>query len=217
MKNLLIVTGIAGLVASVLVGIGEYMLHFDDLARFENGGYEFMVGISQTRSTIGHFFGVLGATLYPVGCYHIYLMLRPANQALALAGFLIASFGFIVGAVWIGSRASVSALIQVSPTAEIEQLISLYDVRYETLLQIVRITTLVFSVIIVWLSVKGKSLYPRWIGLFNPIFMIVGSFILFAIVPVIGKHTMPIALNVAFFVFFMLSIVIASRHKDVKK
>jgi len=213
MKNDLVITGLAGLLAAILVGIGEYLLHFDALARFTSGGYEFMSDIPAARSTLGHFFGVLGATLYPVGCYHIYLMLRPANQRAAFMAFLIGAFGFIVGVVWIGSRASISAIIQLPPSPEVTALTDLYTLRYETLLNIIRITTLIVSIIIIWLSLSGRTLYPKWIAIFNPILLIIANFILFVVVPDIGKHTMPIALNVAFFIFFALSLMCASTSK----
>lgn len=200
-------TAIAGIMAAVLVGIGEYLLHYDALARFTSGGYDFMAGISANRSTLGHFFGVFGATLYPVGCYHIYLMLRPANSRWAFIAFLVGTFGFMVGVVWIGSRASVSALVQLPESAEVMQLIELYELRYETLLQIIRFTTLILSGIIIWLALTGRSHYPRWMAAFNPILLIIANFILFSLAPEIGKHSMPIALNVAFFIFFALSLI----------
>ena len=214
MRKILVTTGLAGLAAAILVGTGEYLLHYDPQARFSAGGYDFLKGISDSRSTTGHFFGVLGATLYPIGMYHIYLMLRPANPRVALAGFFLSSFGFIVGTVWIGSRSSISALMQIPPTPEITHLIGLYEVRYETLLNIIRLTTLALSVIIIWLGLTGRSHYPRLIAIFSPVLMLVSNFILFAVVPDIGKHTMPIALNVAFFIFFLLSLLCALRIKD---
>ena len=205
------ITALLGLVAAVVVGSGEYLLHYDALARFSEGGYDFMQGISANRATLGHFLGVFGATLYPVGCYHVYLMLRPASQRWAFAAFLIGSFGFMVGAIWIGSRASVSALVQLPPSAEISGLIGLYELRYEPLLQVIRLTTLTLSLIVVVLALSGRSHYPRWMALFNPILLIIMSFIIFAVAPAIGKHMMPIALNIAFFVFFLLSLVFARR------
>ncbi|MFT4726343.1 MAG: hypothetical protein ACI9UN_000838 [Granulosicoccus sp.] len=206
MQKHIVGTAIAGIMAAVLVGIGEYLLHYDALARFTAGGYDFMSGISANRSTVGHFFGVFGAALYPIGCYHIYQMLRPASSRWAFIAFLVGTFGFMVGVVWIGSRASVSALVQLPESAEVIQLIELYDLRYETLLQIIRFTTLVLSGIIIWLALTGRSHYPRWMAAFNPIVLLIANFILFAVVPEIGKHTMPIALNVAFFIFFVLSL-----------
>jgi len=214
-RNHLLFTGFIGLLAATLVGIGEYLLHYDSQARFTAGGYDFMQGITASRTTIGHFFGVFGATLYPVGCYHIYLMLKPANAKWASMAFILSTIGFIVGAVWIGSRASISALTQLPATPEIEQLIALYDVRYETLLMVIRITTLVLSLIIIVLALSGRSRYPRWMALFNPIGLIVANFILFFTVPAIGKHTMPIALNVAFFIFFLLSMWVVKSSKSI--
>jgi len=217
MQNNHVFTALAGLLAAVLVGIGEYMLHYDALARFTAGGYDFMKGIPDQRSTLGHFLGVFGATLYPIGCYHIYQMLRPANRRWAYAAFLIGTFGFIVGVVWIGSRASVSALIQLPQTPDVTALIALYDLRYETLLQIIRLTTLVMSAIIVWLAWTGRSHYPRWMAAFNPILLIIANFILFALVPSVGKHSMPIALNVAFFIFFALSLCFSVKAQRTER
>lgn len=217
MDNKIVLTAIAGLLAATLVGIGEYALHYDALSRFTQGGYEFMKGIPDERSTLGHFFGVFGASLYPIGCYHIYQMLRPANSRWAFAAFLIGSFGFMVGVVWIGSRASVSALMQLPLTPEITALIELYELRYETLLQIIRLTTLAMSAIIVWLVWTGRSHYPRWMVIFNPILLIVLNFVLFALMPSIGRHSMPIALNVAFFIFFALSLCFSVKAQRIER
>lgn len=217
MHNKHVMTALAGLLAAMLVGLGEYLLHYDALARFTDGGYDFMKGISENRSTVGHFFGVFGATLYPIGCYHIYQMLRPANSRWAYAGFLLGTFGFMVGVVWIGSRGSISALMQLPESPEVLALIELYDLRYETLLQVIRITTLLLSVIIIWLSATGRSHYPRWMGVFNPIVLIIANFILFAMMPSIGKHTMPIALNVAFFIYFALSLCFSFKAQRIDR
>jgi len=207
MANKLYITGLLGLLAAIFVGTGEYLLHYDPQARFAEGGFGFMQGISEHRTTMGHFFGVFGATLYPIGCYHIYLMLRSANERVALATFFIGAFGFIVGVVWIGSRASVSALMQIPETPEITHLIALYEFRYETLLSVTRITTLVLSVLFIWLALTGRSSYPRWMAIFNPFVLIIMSFVIYLFAPQLGKHLMPIALNVAFFIFFTLSLM----------
>jgi len=214
MSNKLYVTGVLGLLAAILVGVGEYLLHYDPLARFADGGFGFMQGIGEQRTSIGHFFGVFGATLYPIGCYHIYLMLRPANERAAFAAFLIGAFGFIVGAVWIGSRASVSALMQIPETPEVTQMVALYDLRYETLLNVTRTTTLILSALFIWLTLTGRSNYQRWMAIFSPIVLILMSFIIYVVAPQLGKHLMPIALNVAFFIFFTLSLIQASAASN---
>ncbi|ETX09658.1 hypothetical protein MUS1_06480 [Marinomonas ushuaiensis DSM 15871] len=211
--NVFVLTGIMGLLASVVVGAGEYLLHYDPLARFADGGFGFMQGINVDRTSLGHFLGVFGALLYPVGCYHLYLMLKPASNKLAFSAFIIGSMGFMVGVVWIGSRASISALMQLPESAEIDALVALYDLRYETLLQVVRVTTLLLSVIFVVLIFKGKTHYPKWMAFFNPILLIVASFLVYLVAPQLGKHVMPIALNVAFFIVFSLSLFMVFKNK----
>lgn len=213
MKNEnIILTGVVGLLAAILTGVGEFILHFDPLARFGTG-YGFFGGISDERTSIGHFVAVLGAPLYLVGCWHIRLMLRPASERWSLVAFFVGSYGFLVGMVWIGSRASISALINMPSLPEVQQLVDLYDIRYESLLQVIRISVLILSAIFVWLTLTGRSLYPRWMAWLNPILLTAASFFVFVIQPGVGKYLMPIALNVAFAVFFAASILTITRKE----
>ena len=204
----LVVTGMIGLIAAILVGAGEFLLHFDPLARFSETSYEFMLAASDERQTIGHFLGVLGGPLYVVGCWHIYLMLKPANQVLAFVAFVLGAYGFMIGADWISSRASIGAIVHLQQNGvAVETLIQLYQERYESLLMVIRITTFVLSLIFIGLTLTGRSHYQKWHAIFNPILLLVGSFIVYMVSPDIGKYLMPIALNVAFGIFFLLSIL----------
>ncbi len=130
-RELLVGTGLVGLVAAALVGTGEFLLHFDALARYD-GTYVFFEGVSETRATLGHFIGVLGVPLYLVGVWHLAQMLRPANRVWAAVAFFVMCYGFLARSVWIGSRASAAALVAVGKNTATEGLLELYDLRYET-------------------------------------------------------------------------------------
>lgn len=202
------------MIAAVLVGIGEFLLHFDSLARFSADSYAFMLAASTERQTTGHFFGVLGAPLYVVGCWHIYLMLKPANQRVAFIGFLASAYGFMIGADWISSRASIGALIHFQQSGgEITNLLQLYQLRYESLLSVTRLSILLISIIFVYLVLTGRSHYQKWQAVFNPVVLLVMNFVIYAIHPGLGKYLMPIALNVAFGLFFLMSIAQARTIK----
>lgn len=213
-----ILTGLVGMLAAVLTGAGEFLLHFSAAGNYaDNGQYAFLLDVSEWRLTYGHFLGVLGAPLYLVGMWHIYLGLRPYSQKLAFILFLIGSYGFVVGAVWIGSRVSIAHLAQanaVAPTEALQTLIDNYVLHSETLLWVVRTTTLLTSLGYIAMVLTGKTLYPRWMAAFSPIVLLVLSLLLFAVVPALGKYTLPIALNVGYFLFFTLStVLLASRCK----
>jgi hypothetical protein len=214
-KRLLLYTGFIGLLAAILTGTGEFLLHYDPLARYSETNYNYILAGSTQRQTIGHFFGVFGAPLYIVGCWHIYLMLKHANKALAFLGFVIGAYGFIIGADWLSSRASIGALMHFKANTgyDIQPLVVLYELRYETLLTVVRITTLTLSVIFIGLVLTGRTHYRKWQVLVNPIVLLVFSFVVYAIAPNIGKYIMPIALNVGFGLFFLISLLQANSIK----
>jgi hypothetical protein len=208
-KQQIITMGLVGLLAAVLVGAGEFLLHYDPLARYGQG-FDFFKGVTEGQATIGHFLGVLGAPLYVIGSWHIYLMLRPANRFWAGVAFLAMAYGCIVGAVWIGSRATAASIVNTAADASLPVDLSLYELRYETLLTIVRAAVLVLSAIFIWLTLTGRTHYPRWMAVFNPILLILATFLIFWLAPGIGKYLMPIALNVSYFILFSLSTVIAA-------
>jgi hypothetical protein len=206
----LVLTGFAGILAATLVGAGEFLLHYDPLVRYTQG-FEFLKGVTEFQATTGHFLGVFGGPLYLLGAWHLYLMLRRANPFWAKLAFLLLAYGFIVGGVWIGSRATASFMVNTMSGDALASALGLYELRYENLLTVVRIAALGFSAIFVWLILSGRSAYPRWMAILNPILLIIASFLIFWIAPGIGKFLMPIALNVAFFIVFSVSTFIAIR------
>jgi hypothetical protein len=215
----IILSGLIGLLAALLVGAGEFLLHFDSLGRFgEAGGYDFMKGITAHTSNIGHFLAVLGAPFYLVGFWHLMKMLEPANRMASRIAFVIMSYGIIVGSVWIGSRASISTIVNLESLTDLTHLVSLYELRYENILQITRLAVLLFSIIFIWLCLSGRSHYPRWFAVFNPILILLSCFAIWFVKPAIGIYLMPIALNVAFGLLFLISIfysfTLSKNEKD---
>ena len=156
MSNLKI-SGAIGLLGAIICGTGEFLLHFDPQARFS--GYDFMADIPERRLTAGHFFAVFGVSLYFVGMWHIAQMLRPAGEKLSRALFFIGSFGFLFGAMWMSSRAMIGSIAHHQDLVECTNLVELYELRLETLLQVIRITTLVISIIYICLLYTSPS--PR--------------------------------------------------------
>ena len=210
--NIIKITGLVGILAAFLVGTGEFLLHYSPLGDYaDDGQYVYLLQVSESRVTLGHFFAVIGAPLYLVGFWHMYLGLKPFGKIIPLVIFFVPAYGFIFGTIWIGSRASIVLLAQAHFAAEgadsevLRRLMDFYILHSETLLEVTRVTTLLSSLAFIILVLTGKTLYPRWMAIFNPILLLISSFILFAVAPSIGKYTLPIALNVGYFIFFTLS------------
>jgi hypothetical protein len=141
-------------------------------------------------------------------------MLEPANAKAAKVAFFIMAYGFIEGIIWIGSRASISAIVNDPSISDISNLVNLYELRYENLLQITRLAVLGLSIIFTWLVLTGRTHYPKWAFVFNPILLILASFALWLITPLVGNFIMPIALNVSFGILFIISIYYSKKISE---
>ena len=195
------------MLGAILCGTGEFLLHFDE-CRLGLGetGFDFMINTSETRLNIGHFFAVFGVPLYFVGVWHIAEMIKPADEKWSKALFLIGSFGFLYGAMWMSSRSSIGSLVHHADLIKDTNLIDLYNLRCESLLNIIRITTLVISIIYIKQVLTGLTRYPKWMAATSPIVLLVMNFIVLLVAPEVGRYVAPIALNVGFSLFFMLSL-----------
>ena len=216
--NQLKLSGLLGLLGAILCGTGESLLHFDT-HRLGGGetGFDFMINTSEARLNAGHFFAVFGVPLYFVGVWHIAEMIKPAGERVSNVLFLIGSFGFLYGAMWMSSRSSIGSLVHHAELIKDTNLIDLYNLRCESLLNVIRVTTLVISIIYIKQVLTGLTRYPKWMAATSPIVLLIMNFVIYAIAPEIGRYVMPIALNVGFTLFFSLSLTFGNTHDQVVK
>lgn len=212
-RQAVFVAGLAGMLAAVLVGSAEFSLHFTPSLNYGGPAYEFFLGTSSARLTYGHFMAIFAAPMYFAGYWHLFQRMKPASAKARLAMMLLGIYSFAVGTVWIGSRVYPAILIQAREAAANDaarqQLSTLLDTASfynETILIGLRIGVLSLSAIFVWIVATGRSCYPKWFAAFNPILLVIACFVVYFIVPSIGGYLMPIAMNVAHFVLFGVSL-----------
>ena len=174
-----------------------------------------MINTSEARLNAGHFFAVIGVPLYFVGVWHIAEMIKPAGQKMSKALFLIGAFGFLYGAMWMSSRSSIGSLVHHAELIKNTSLIDLYNLRCESLLNVIRITTLVISIIYIKQVLTCLTRYPKWMAATSPIVLLVMNFIVLLVAPEVGRYVAPIALNVGFSLFFMLSLTFGNTSDQV--
>ena len=207
LRETLLLTGLMGFAAAILVGTGEFLLHFDRQNRYTDAP-KYMASISRPRVNVGHFLSSLSVPLYIGGALHLFLMTQGASFFWAAVMGAVLVYTYIVAAIWIGSRATLHAIVSGGGETEAAML-AMYKQRYESLLNVARAGVLVVAAILAWLIVEGPTPYPWWMAVANPAVLIAASFALWWAVPAIGKFLMPIALNVAFAIFYGLSTFFA--------
>jgi hypothetical protein len=204
--------GLVGVLASVLVGAAEFSLHCTPSLNYGGPQYEFFLGTSCERLMFGHFLAIFAGPLYFVGYWHLFQRLKPASEKARLTFLGLGIYSFAVGTVWIGSRVYLAILVQAREAAvneaakeQITVLLEQASFYNETILTALRIGVLALSAIFVWLIATGRTSYPRWFAVLNPIFLVLVSFLIYFLAPQVGGYLMPIALNVAHFVIFSVS------------
>ncbi len=213
--------GLVGLLASILVGSAEFSLHFTPTLDYGGPEYEFFLGTSAARLSYGHFVSIFAAPLYFVGYWHLFQRMKPASEKARLILMVLGIYSCAIGAVWIGSRVYPAILIQAreaavsdAARAQIVALLARASFYNETILVGLRLGVVGVSGIFIWLVATGRTEYPRWFAVMNPIFLVIVSFVIYFLVPAIGGYLMPIAMNVAHFILFLTSILLMRAERS---
>ncbi|MBF8150589.1 hypothetical protein ITJ86_11820 [Winogradskyella sp. F6397] len=203
------ILGYLGLLASILVGLGEYFLHYSPEILGHAADYEFFKYVPLEHLTTGHFLAVIGLPFYFAGYIHIYRMLKSGNEMLARLVLAIGFIAFAVGGIWIGSRASIGHIVHLKDAMDAstyQHLLTHYTDHMEVLVQALRVIIATLSVVFVVAILKGGTYYRKWMAIFNPIVILLLVFSTMFWASGLAKHLAPIAMNVTHFILFTLSL-----------
>ncbi len=200
-ENTINVLILLGLLGSVLVGIGEYLLHF--LPGGPEGEVSMLEHVPLDRASTGHFYAVFGAPLYFAGYYGLREFFKKSNESLANILMVLGFLAFFIGGIWISSRYFGAVVLQKSQgTNDYKFYLQSYEDHYQVLVWVLRIIIALLSIVFVLLVLKNKQGIPKWFAVFNPIVLliiIISSLVWFK---PLGIHIAPIAMNVTHFIFF---------------
>jgi hypothetical protein len=209
------ILGILGLIASIIVGFGEYFLHYSPHILETADQYKFFKYVSLNHLTLGHFLAVIGLPFYFAGYIHIYRMLRSGSEILAR---IVLGFGFTafaVGGIWIGSRAFIGTIVHLQndiAPAIYETIINNYTDHLEILVKILRIIIALLSLFFAIAILRGQTYYKKWMAIFNPIVILLLLVFIGKLLPGIGKHMLPILMNVTHFILFTFSLLQLNQY-----
>lgn len=204
---------LAGILGAILVGIGEYLLHFSP--KGPGGEVSMLEHVPLDRASKGHFFAIFGAPLYFAGYYGLREFFKKTSETLANILMILGVLAFFIGGVWISSRYFGAAVLQRSQgTADYAYYLQSYEDHYQILVWALRIIIALLSVVYVLLILKNKQGLPKWMAIFNPIVLlviIISSLVWFK---PLGIQIAPIAMNVTHFIFFS---IILFQFKKIQK
>ncbi len=205
--------GILGLIGAIGVGIGEFLLHYSPNGiGYDGSNFEFFNQIPLDRLTLGHFIAVSFTPFYIAGYYHLYLMFKEHNPNVAKAIFALGVIAFMIGGMWISSRAQLGYLVhkiaEFPNDTALQSLIEVYKDHAEVLVKSLRVWVAAISILFVIPIVKGQTIYPKWMAVFNPLAILLSVLVIYSIIPEVGYFIGPIAMNIVHFIIFGISLLI---------
>lgn len=194
---------IVGIVAAILVGIAEWLLHFSPQG--PQGEIAMLFDVPLARASVGHFLAIVTTPLYFIGYYGLLQVFKSTDALLAKLLFIGGVISFFVGGIWLSSRYFAAEVLQRSAgTPDFEFYLQSYETHYQILVWALRFLVLGISIIYILLILKNKIGLPKWLAILNPtLILIIVISTLFWIKP-LGVHIAPIAMNTTHFIFFSL-------------
>jgi len=209
--------GIAGIVGACLLLAADWILMgtFTSGSEFKENWYVVLSQMPQWRLTVGGLAGPVGAWLYVVGFWQLYLTLNSAGRYVAfgvfagfsmsfvwLAGAFHTSFPFMAHA-WKAKEAATgegAAVVQEMKEATFSYAGRLYYLGLAP--------AFIGTVLLAYAVLRGLSRYPRWFAALNPAILFLLS-TLFQYLPApLGGLLVIGAGNLVFLLFFTVSTVL---------
>jgi hypothetical protein len=222
-------TGIAGIIAAICWTIGDALLlgtkvtaaQYPILAQYPGSdlasqvvqtGIQFF-GASPQRLAAGALVAVFSTPLYLAGMWHIYLALKPAGRWSSRGPLLLLFTAFTFAPFVHGSFYYVAEMVKLLPVVDGVSQAAVLD-------SATRATTVLFGTYavlalltiagFVWMIVtvaRGKSLYPRWVAIANPIVLMVIGSVLDKVLPYpLSLWLEGAGLNLGMLFFFVMSL-----------
>ena len=219
--------GIAGIAGGVGYLIGDVLLlgnraipaQFPHLATYVDNrliqrGAVFLAS-STERLAAGGLVGVFSTPLYLAGIWHIFEASRPGGTRWSLPPFLLLIIAFSIAPFVHGSFFYVAEILktvgQVDPPAQ-PILVALATRATFWLFVAYGVLVVLASVGFTWLTVaiaRGRTLYPRWVALANPLVCMLAAVLIDRVLPQPLELLLAGAgLSLGMLAFFALSTVV---------
>ena len=207
-NKLVTAAGWLGLLAATMVGIGESLMQFTPSGGIEDiHNYLYFNDISSTRLSRGHFMSVLFAPFYIAGYWFLSQKLKPAGPRQSRVFFWIGAYAFAVGTAWIGQRIFLAGTVhEIANGQNLQNLLAEFSAYNEPFVNVLRVAMLVVSVFWVKLILTGKTAFPKWMAIFNPITLLALIAASYFLGTKLGLYLFPAAMNVTHFIIFALAL-----------
>jgi hypothetical protein len=220
-----LIMGLIGITGVLLTIISDFILigRPNSANAFFKLGTESMADLSQWRITIGVFLGIIVIPFQIAGLVTIYFGLKPAGKTKAVITVLTIAHTLTMAVAFHTSYAFIASgwnLYYEMGSRDLiaEKMINRFGYYWRIIVIIMAVELVFSSLYFVFLILKGKTLYPKWMAFFSPVCVLLYMYPVIRITPKpLGGFIAPAFLNLATLVFFILSTVTVYKKQKLNR
>ena len=205
--------GIIGIIAAFLGCVADVLLLYAPNGGYERQDYLFFEQIPQWRLTLGHYLGVLVIPLELIGFWQVYQAIKSAGNKYVIPVMLATVYVMVIGVAYhamvsIGGtviRAKNYALLSEEYFTSFFDTIKFYFEPFGAILFVLFLFISAGLFYIIWFR---KTLYPKWVAFFNPLFVYLAIVVMYLLFPQhIGSMLMVAGFNFSILILLSISTV----------
>lgn len=190
------ITALVGIIASALSVTSDLLLMYNPDGNFFDPTYSYLKDIPAERMMIGHFMGIFFIPLELIGLLIVYAGLKPAGKKVATSMLVIGAYLGFPGVAYHGTVSFIAYILR-NPMADQEAAFQWFKMLSDPLAGVFVTGFFVVSLIFAIPTLKGKTLFPKWVAIFNPLMIYLVLVILYFVFPALGNFLIPTGFNLA--------------------
>jgi hypothetical protein len=205
-NNYIPLLAISGILGSLLMFTGDMLLYYEPVSGADYDSIARMGTMPTDRLIAGGMVGPIASILSVIGGYMLYILFRPVNKIFAAVLFLSYAIMLIVGGTYHAMFPNFGFAGRLPESLQAPQ-IELIKTYLNNIYSIMFIAGTVWTLVLFYLVLFKKSLYPIWLLLFTPTLLLLLAGIVKNHIPYpVGGVIYGGWLNLCFVLYFMLCL-----------
>lgn len=213
--NKLQLLSLSGILGSILMFMGDMLLYYEPVSGLEYDSVARMGTMPIERLIAGGLIGPIASVFSIIGGYIFYLVFRSANKALAMILFACFAILFIVAGTYHAMYTNFGFIGRLPESLQPQQILFL-KTYLKSINNVVYFCGTLFTLLLFYLVIFKKTIYPVWMLLFTPTLLILLAKTLKDYIPYpLGAVIYGGWINLCFMVFFIVCLIHFSRRKII--
>ena len=205
------IAGITAVLAALIGMAGDICLLYAPNGGYENGDFEFLRAIPNSRLIWGHYLGLFAIPFEAAGLFLVWKALLPLGKKAAWFATIFGFYLMFLGVAYHGTVYPLADAVRDNPSQ-----VAAFKVFSEPLGLIFAMAFLLGVAAFTVLILRGKTMLPKWMAAFSPLLTYPIWVLMYLLLPNIGNLVVPTGFNLSMAIFFGMMALNASNWAKTK-